>query len=57
MEDYSNFSWAAIQEDWRKIVEDAQKETGASDEEMALAIALSASFWMDTNGFLEPRCE
>lgn len=55
IEDYSNFSWEAIQAAWREIIEDAQKRTGASDEEMALAISLSASFWMDTNGFVEPR--
>ena len=55
MEDYSSFSWAAIEAAWREIVEDAKKRTGASDEEMALAISLSASFCMDTNGFVEPR--
>jgi len=48
-DDYSNFSWAAIQKSLRDMIESVQKETGASDEQMALALEISARKVMETN--------
>jgi len=54
-EDYSNFSWESAQAAWQEIVKNVQQATGASDEEMNLAIAESARNFMDTNMLKERR--
>jgi hypothetical protein len=56
MEDYSNFSWESIQKAWRDIVDKAQKETGATDEQMALAVSQVANNFMETNFLKSPAC-
>jgi hypothetical protein len=55
MEDYSNFSWEAIQKAWKDICDKAQKETGATDEQMNQAMSECANKFMETNFFKEPR--
>jgi len=54
-EDYSNFSWEAIQKSLQETVEKVQKQTGASDEEMRVAFAVVMKKFMDVNGFVEPK--
>ena len=48
-EDYSNFSWESVQAAWQEIVKNVQQATGASDEEMSLALTDVARKFMDTN--------
>jgi hypothetical protein len=55
MEDYSNFSWEAIQKSLRDMIADVKKETGASDEQIELALSECAEKIMNTNGFVESR--
>ena len=50
-EDYSSFSWQAIEKSMRDMIEDAKKRTGASDEEIGLALAVCANKFMDINFF------
>jgi hypothetical protein len=55
MEDYSNFSWDLIQKSLRDIVAEVKEETGASDDQITLALSECAERFMNTNGFVEPR--
>jgi hypothetical protein len=52
MEDYSNFSWESIQRSWIAIVDQVQRETGATDEEISIAMTRVSRKFMDTN-FME----
>lgn len=51
MEDYSNFSWEAIQKSLQDIIEDIKKKTGASDIEIDAALAVCAKKFMEVNCF------
>ena len=55
MEDYSNFSWESVQKSFRDMIAEIQKETGATDEQMTLALQESANRFMNTNFFKEER--
>jgi hypothetical protein len=54
MEDYPAFSWESIQKDWSDIVAKIQRETGATDAQMTMAIGVVARKIMDTNFMEEP---
>jgi len=53
--DYSNFSWEAIQKSLKEAVENIQRTTCATDEQMAEALSVSAKKFMDTNFLKEPK--
>lgn len=55
MEDYSNFSWAAIQKSMEDLLIEVKKETGASDDEINLALGVCAERFMNTNFMKEPK--
>jgi hypothetical protein len=55
MEDYSNFSWESIQKSLRDIIAEVKEETGASDDQITLALSECAERIMNTNGFMEPK--
>ena len=52
---YANFSWEAIQKSWQDICKEAKEKTGATDEQMGLAIAEVAGKFMDTNFMKEEK--
>lgn len=54
-EDYSNFSMEAIQQSLRDLLVDIQEKTGASKEELNLALSMIAREVMGVNGFKEPK--
>ena len=53
MEDYSNFSWEAVQKSFKEMVDEIQKKTGATDEQMGLALSVAAEKFMGVNFFKE----
>jgi len=55
MEDYSNFSWEAIEKSIQDIYDDVQKKTGATDDQMEAALKIAAEKFMDTNFMKEER--
>ena len=52
--DYSSFSLEAIQKSLRDLVADVKQKTGASDEEINAALAISAEKIMKINFLLLP---
>jgi hypothetical protein len=55
VEDYSNFSWEKIQQSLKESIERIQRETGASDTEMAVALSEVAQDFMNMNFLKEPK--
>jgi hypothetical protein len=51
MEDYSNFSQEAITKAIREILDKAKRDTGASEEEVLMALAVCGRKFMDVNCF------
>jgi len=55
MEDYSMFSQEAIQRSLEEMLEQVQRETGATREQVNLAFAEAAQRFIDTNFMKEPK--
>jgi hypothetical protein len=56
MEDYSNFSQEAITKAIREMLDNAKRETGATEEEVLAALYIAGLKFMDVNCFeLEDR--
>lgn len=47
--DYSSFSLEAIKKDIRDILDEVKKETGASEEEVLLALDIAGRKFMEVN--------
>jgi hypothetical protein len=55
MEDYSNFSWESIQKSLKIMIAEVKEETGATDEQIELALSECAERFMNTNCFVEEK--
>ncbi len=55
MEDYSNFSQEAIRKSMDNLIAEVQIETGATNEEIQVALVQAAYRIMNTNFMKEPR--
>lgn len=51
VEDYSNFSAASLEKSFHEMLDDVKKQTGATEEEVLQALAVSANKFMDVNCF------
>ncbi len=54
-EDYHNFSQEAIQKALTELIEETQRATGATDEQMSEALSEAAKKIMNTNFLKEPK--
>lgn len=51
VEDYSSFSAASLEKSIREMLDNVKKETGATEEEVLQALAVSGRKFMDVNCF------
>lgn len=55
MDDYSAFKWENIQRDFRGLIDKVQRETGATDAEVTMALGVVARRFINTNFLEEPN--